>query len=448
MTQARGQRWYSLRCKSVPTVVQPVWVQHHQRGSDFSAVHINPFGDTTASRRPHHPHITPRRARRTCPPHQPPSQPPNCSCANSASPTTNSTGPRSTHPPSPTTSPRVIDAAGPGAQRTYGSYWDRILTAHGDCHLDEIHASDITTLMRTCVATRRQRRTDRGGASTGEHMLRAFRAIYTLAVADNLLPPHLNPAAQVRKPRRPPSQRHGLSTAELSAINLAASCGGNDARLDTLLLRLHTETAARRCGALRLRVEDVDTRWCLLRLREKGDSTRWQPASPLLIDALLRHIDERGEHSADSPVLRFRDGTPLTTRRYDQLWHRLGEQLPWVAAQNITTHWQRHTTITWVERHFGFGIARAYAGHTDTSGASTTTYIRGQLGEVATTLAALTGLPHPLASPLHHSDTPDREPPQARRRQLSCLLPADQPVPIQGARQRTPRRTNRHRTGL
>jgi integrase len=303
--------------------------------------------------------------------------------------------------------PQVIAAAGPGARRTYGSYWTRILTTCGQRRLDEIHTSDIEALMRHAVVTRRHRRSDRGGTSSSEHMLRAFRAIYTLAVADGLLPPHHNPAAQVRKPRRPPSQRHGLSTAELAAINTTASCSGNDVLLDTLLLRLHTETAARRGGALQLRVKDIDTHWCLLHLREKDNSTRWQPASPELIDTLINHIDERGDYAADSPALRSRNGAPLTSRRYDQLWHRLGEQLPWVAAQNITTHWLRHTTITWVERHFGYGIARAYAGHADTSGSPTTTYIRGQLGEVATALAALTGLPHPLATPLTTPDQPD-----------------------------------------
>jgi hypothetical protein len=50
-----------------------------------------------------------------------------------------------------------------------------------------------------------------------------------------------------------------------------------------------------------------------------------------------------------------------------------------------------------VERHFGYGVARAYAGHTDSVGAASTTYIKGQLQEVATALAAMTGQPHPLA---------------------------------------------------
>jgi hypothetical protein len=72
---------------------------------------------------------------------------------------------------------------------------------------------------------------------------------------------------------------------------------------------------------------------------------------------------------------------------------------PWVAAQGISTHWLRHTTLTWVERHYGYGIARAYAGHTDSTGPATTTYIKATLPEVATALAAMTGQPDPLAPP-------------------------------------------------
>ena len=55
--------------------------------------------------------------------------------------------------------------------------------------------------------------------------------------------------------------------------------------------------------------------------------------------------------------------------------------------------------MTWVERNFGYAVARAYAGHTDNAHASTTaTYVRANLPEVAAALAALTGEPHPLAT--------------------------------------------------
>jgi integrase/recombinase XerC len=62
-------------------------------------------------------------------------------------------------------------------------------------------------------------------------------------------------------------------------------------------------------------------------------------------------------------------------------------------------HWIRHTTLTWVERQFGFAVAQAYAGHEDRGrGArSMATYVRAGLPEVATALAALTGEPRPLA---------------------------------------------------
>jgi hypothetical protein len=60
----------------------------------------------------------------------------------------------------------------------------------------------------------------------------------------------------------------------------------------------------------------------------------------------------------------------------------------------MSTHWLRHTTLTWVERHFGYGIARAYVGHTPTPpGPATTTYIKADLQAVAVALAAMTGRP-------------------------------------------------------
>jgi integrase len=69
-----------------------------------------------------------------------------------------------------------------------------------------------------------------------------------------------------------------------------------------------------------------------------------------------------------------------------------------VATQQISTHWLRHTTLTWVERSFGYAVARAYAGHTSgENDATTTTYVRANIQEVAAALAALTGEPHPIA---------------------------------------------------
>jgi hypothetical protein len=77
-----------------------------------------------------------------------------------------------------------------------------------------------------------------------------------------------------------------------------------------------------------------------------------------------------------------------------------------VATQQISTHWLRHTTLTWVERNFGHAVARAYAGHSGSGHGDGTTalYTRAGLEEVAAALAALTGESHPLTS--HSADYP------------------------------------------
>jgi integrase len=118
-----------------------------------------------------------------------------------------------------------------------------------------------------------------------------------------------------------------------------------------------------------------------------------------LIGRLIEH--GREQHAPpDGQLLRYANGRPLTSRRYDHLWTRLGRPLPWVRTQQISTRRIRHTTLTWVEQNFGYAVARAYAGHTDSGSetGATATYVRANLAEVAAALAAFTGEPHPLAT--------------------------------------------------
>jgi integrase len=296
--------------------------------------------------------------------------------------------------------PVVIASAGPGANRTYGTYWARMVTAWGQSRLDEVVASDIEAMKNTAATTARSRRSSRHGRHAGEHVVAAARAVYNRAIADGLIDRQASPAHRVAKPRRLPNTRRALTAWELEEINTTARISGNDTILDALLLRLHTETACRRGRALGIRLEDLDPDRCLVKLREKGSTLRWQPITPALANCLVDHATARGAVLPSDPLLRFRDGRPLTTRRYDQPWKRLGQRLPWIAAQGISIHWLRHTTLTWVERHFGYGIARAYAGHTDNTRPATTTYIKASLEEVATALAAMTGQPHPTRPPM------------------------------------------------
>ncbi|MFI9530909.1 tyrosine-type recombinase/integrase [Micromonospora rosaria] len=243
------------------------------------------------------------------------------------------------------------------------------------------------------------RRNSRGGRVAAEHLISSLRCLYSQAVADGLISEADNPARRVSKPRRLASPRRALSKAQVVLINDVAATTGNDPDLDALLLRLHLETGCRRGGALDLRRADLDTEHCMIHLHEKGDTTRWQPISPSLAERLDRHADERVGKDPDGKLLRYRTGKPITRRRYDHLWQRLGRCLPWVETQQISTHWLRHTTLTWVERAFGYAVARAYAGHNGRSDAgATSTYVRADLFEVAEALVALTGEPHPLVA--------------------------------------------------
>ncbi|MEU1398582.1 site-specific integrase [Micromonospora zamorensis] len=307
----------------------------------------------------------------------------------------------SDRPPAPTFAeyvPVVSAAVSDGTRRAYGSYWKRVLEHWGERRLDEPTPSEIEQLAEYAKTHVVARRNARGGRSAAEHLIAALRCLYKRAVADGYVAAADNPALKVAKPRRLPSTRRAVADSRLAEINAVAASTGDDPALDTLLLRLHTETACRRGGALALRPVDLDPDQCLILLREKGDTVRWQPVSPTLMRHLQQHAEER-QATGTGQLLRYRNGQPITYRRYDHLWVRIGEHLPWAYVQQISTHWVRHTTLTWVERNFGYAVARAYAGHSDSGSdaGTTTTYVRASLQEVAAALAALTNELHPLA---------------------------------------------------
>jgi site-specific recombinase XerD len=294
--------------------------------------------------------------------------------------------------------PIVSASVSEGTRRVYGTYWKKVLDHWAQRRLDEVTPSDIRALREHVKTDAVPRRNARGGRGAAEHLIAALRCLYRRAQDDGLIAAEANPARKVDKPRRLPSTRRAVPDTQLAQINDVAATTGNDHVLDSLLVRLHTETACRRGGALALRPQDLDPSQCLIFLREKGETVRWQPVSPTLMHHLQHHAEQRNAPTTGQ-LLRYRNGQPITTRRYDHLWTRIGQHLPWVATQQISTHWLRHTTLTWVERNFGHAIAHAYAGHTDTAdGGATATYVRAGVAEIAAALAALTGEDHPLAT--------------------------------------------------
>jgi integrase len=294
--------------------------------------------------------------------------------------------------------PIVSGLVSPSTAASYGSYWNKAAAAWDGRRMDTITASEIKTQAEIVRRTARVRRNSRGGRNAAENFIAAVRCLYKHLVNDQRIDDRNNPAIRVTKPRRNPSTRRGLANARLVELSDVVASTGNDPELDALICRLHVETACRRGGALALRPRDLDEKQCLVLLREKGETERWQPVSPTLMRHLLAHAEERGDRDRDGQLLRYADGRPITERRYDYIFNRVQIELDWAKAMGVTAHWLRHTILTWVERRFGIGVARAYAGHADSgSDLTTTTYVKADITEVAAALAALTGEPHPLA---------------------------------------------------
>jgi integrase/recombinase XerC len=71
-----------------------------------------------------------------------------------------------------------------------------------------------------------------------------------------------------------------VNDARLAEINQIAATTGDDPELDTLILRLHTETDCRRGGALALRPADLDREQCLILLRERARRSAGSQSPP------------------------------------------------------------------------------------------------------------------------------------------------------------------------
>src|SRR5690348_10435679 len=129
----------------------------------------------------------------------------------------------------------------PEHQRGHGALYEAV--NHGVRCPTPSEIRQLMVYIKTHVVARRNAR---GGRSAQEHLVAALRCLYQRAVDDGLIAEADNPARKVAKPRRLPTTRRALPDARLAEINEIAATTGDDPELDTLILRLHTETACRR----------------------------------------------------------------------------------------------------------------------------------------------------------------------------------------------------------
>ncbi|MGI8515830.1 MAG: tyrosine-type recombinase/integrase [Acidimicrobiia bacterium] len=280
-----------------------------------------------------------------------------------------------------------------GTAATYKSYWRLALDRLGERLIDDVGVDECEAVVADAVARAQRNRPGTDGRSARENCIGALRALFARAERAGLVA--RSPAAELEKPRRLPNRRRALEDDELGEVIDAVRTTSQDPDLDLLLMRFHLESGARREGGLNLRLRDLDRRRSTVWLREKFGVQREQPVSPSLLRALETHSSSRGAVAADDSVFRSRRGSPITRRRYNTVFDRARSCLPWAERTPVSAHVLRHTAITAVERHAGFAVAQAFAGHSAPS--VTGTYTRARLGEVAAAVSALTGEPHPLA---------------------------------------------------
>ena len=139
---------------------------------------------------------------------------------------------------------QVADAVSPGTRRVYDSYWRRICQRWGDRRITDVTPLEIKRFAEDIREEVVVRRNARGGRTAAEHSISALRCLYRHAVMDGVIAAADNPAAKVPKPRRLASTRRAIPEAQLAAISRIATTTGNDAQLDGLLIRLHTETGS------------------------------------------------------------------------------------------------------------------------------------------------------------------------------------------------------------
>jgi len=295
--------------------------------------------------------------------------------------------------------------------RVYDTNWKRLEALFGQVDIADLKASDVIEVAllaeKECIEywdEVNKSREQRGlplkeftGANRYNACLDAISVVFNKAVEQELVPAnrtHSIPRKEINTPKR-----HGLTKNQVEELLETALSGGNDPILDHLILWTQLETAARMGGILKLQMRDLDTQRQSITLVEKRSKKREQPVTKELMESLIRFAKSRGATQLSDFVFRYLPNKagvsdPLTSKRFETLWKRLGKNLPWVAIQSISGHYLRPTVLTWVDRTSGHSVARAYAGHS--AGDITDSYTKVGFSEIVNAHSSITGTLHPL----------------------------------------------------
>ncbi|MGH9153948.1 MAG: tyrosine-type recombinase/integrase [Acidimicrobiales bacterium] len=260
---------------------------------------------------------------------------------------------------------------------TYRHHIDRLVTELGARRLNDVTLLDLEQAAVDVRGEALTRSGARHGYGAQESFVNATRFVFACAIKSGHI--RESPAAGLARPRRRRSPRRALSSDELRSLFAVVLATSRDPELDLLILAFARETACRREGILNLGRADLHPTPSVV-LYEKFDEQREIPVSAPLLEALEVHARTRADGC--DRVFHYSDGTCLTDRRFDTLFSRVGQRLPWVRALGVTLHWIRYSTLTDIRMTAGERVAAAYAGHGDNAGGVTATYTRASFAEL------------------------------------------------------------------
>lgn len=310
--------------------------------------------------------------------------------------------------------------------RTYSGYMDLLVEDKGlvdakgeawkglgDMWADDVLPSDLEKALEV-VGVRAQVRAEERAqvrdvagravrSSKGDgaryNAIGAWRRTFEVAIANRHLAKGMNPAADLKKPKRVKGvTRLALKPALYEQMVELISSTGDDPELDEMIVRFIEVTGARQEGVVNLHVEDIDLSECTVCLHEKFGTSVQQPVPDWFITELLAFARRRGATKRGDQVFRRRARSgqfeDITRRRFNYIFcDRLQASFDWADRVQVTAHTLRHHAVTKVERHAGRAVAGAFARHVPEG--TTDIYTVASRREVAQAVIDLHGGDHP-----------------------------------------------------
>lgn len=151
--------------------------------------------------------------------------------------------------------------------------------------------------------------------------------------------------------KEPPcgSDRRPLTDEEVERLLAWVTLSERDPELGLLIIKLLYCTGMRAEGLLSLTMDAIDVHGCRVHTWQKGGKRHETPVRRSLLLALLEHCRSRGGTERHDIVLRQANGSPITRKVLQGVFHRAQHDLVWGAFLGVSAHWFRHTCLDRVD---------------------------------------------------------------------------------------------------